>query len=99
MNSNGLFVCVVGTAEIKSKSYMYKDPSLQYLFEIINRHQHENTKFFTKKAKFCCYLKYFVLFSLLILKNYYMLLFFYVCMLAGTHKMNKTKTFPCLAST
>lgn len=77
---------------------MYKDPSLQYFFEIINRHQDENTKFFTKKAKFCCDLKYFVLFSLLILKNYYML-FFYVCMLAASHKMNKTKTFPCLALT
>lgn len=65
----------------------------------MNRHQHENTKFITKKAKFCCYLKYFVLLSLLILKNYFLLLlfcFFYVCTLAITHKM---KTFPFLALT
>lgn len=66
---------------------MYKDPSLQYLFEIINRHQHENTKFFTKKAKFC-YLKYFVLFSLLILKNYYMLLFVFLCLYARRYTQN-----------
>lgn len=68
-NLNGLLLFFL-SGQPKENKYMYNDdPSLQYSSEIIHRHLHENTKISTKKAKFCCHLKYFVLLTLLILKK------------------------------
>lgn len=87
------FVSVVGTAEIKYKknhictTIPLSNTSLKLLTGISMK----ILKFVTKKAKFCCYLKYFVLLSLLILKNYFLLLLFvcFLCLYARKYTQNE----------